>query len=228
MKWINEIVCGDCLELMKELPEKSIDLIITDPPYSTPVITSFGRQRIKNLADLSIQEFYFKAIRIEFERILKSNGRVFIFCDDKFYPILYAVFYEWQNLGLIVWDKGRIGMGYPIRKQHELILYANQNSYDFNKFETTTHISSILKIKHDKNRIHGSQKPIELIEYLIKGFSIEGDIILDPFVGSGTTCYAAIRTKRKYIGIELNPEYCEMARARIKPLLDQQKLDIPK
>lgn len=211
-----EIKNIDCLEGLKELANNSIDVLITDPPYSTPVITSFGRKKFKNLADLSVQEFYFKAIKKELERVMKSNGRVFFFCDDKFYPILYSVFYEWLNLGLIIWDKGKIGMGRPIRKQHELIFYANQGTYEFQKFGEITHIPSILKVKHDTNRIHGAQKPVELIEHLITGFSNAGDNIMDLFGGSGSTAIACKNLNRNFIGFELNSEISAASIKRIE------------
>jgi site-specific DNA-methyltransferase (adenine-specific) len=206
---------GDCLEGIKELADGSVDVVITDPPYSTPVITSFGRKKFKNLADLSVQEFYFKAIKKELERVLKPDGRVFFFCDDKFYPILYSVFYEWLNLGLIVWDKGKIGMGRPIRKQHELIFYANQGSAEFQKFGEITHIPSVLKVKHDTNKIHGAQKPVELIEHLINGFSKEGDLIIDLFGGSGSTGKACQNLNRNFVGFELNTEIANASSERL-------------
>jgi len=210
-----EIKNIDCLEGIKELADNSVDVVITDPPYSTPVITSFGRKKFKNLADLSVQEFYFKAIKTELERVMKPNGRVFIFCDDKFYPILYAVFYEWLNLGLIIWDKGKIGMGRPIRKQHELIFYANQGSAEFQKFDDVTHIPSVLKVKHDTNKIHGAQKPVELIEHLIKGFSNEGDLVIDLFGGSASTGVACQNTNRNFVGFELNTEIANASLERL-------------
>lgn len=210
-----EIKNIDCLEGIKELADGSVDVVITDPPYSTPVITSFGRKKFKNLADLSVQEFYFKAIKKELERVLKPDGRVFFFCDDKFYPILYSVFYEWLNLGLIIWDKGKIGMGRPIRKQHELIFYANQGSAEFQKFDNVTHIPSILKVKHDTNKIHGAQKPVELIEHLIKGFSNEGDLVIDLFGGSASTGVACQNTNRNFIGFELNTEIANASLERL-------------
>ena len=210
-----EIKNVDCLEGIKELADGSVDVVITDPPYSTPVITSFGRKKFKNLADLSVQEFYFKAIKKELERVLKPDGRVFFFCDDKFYPILYSVFYEWLNLGLIVWDKGKIGMGRPIRKQHELIFYANQGSAEFQKFGEITHIPSVLKVKHDTNKIHGAQKPVELIEHLINGFSKEGDLIIDLFGGSGSTGKACQNLNRNFVGIELNTEIANASSERL-------------
>ena len=208
----------DCLEGLKELQPNSVDLLITDPPYSTPVITSFGRKKFKNLADLSVQEFYFKAIKTELERVMKPNGRVFIFCDDKFYPILYAVFYEWLNLGLIIWDKGKIGMGRPIRKQHELIMYANQGTTEFQKFGEVTHIPSVLKVKHDSNKIHGAQKPVELIEHLVNGFSNENDLVVDLFVGSGSTAVACKNLNRNFIGFELNQIIADASLERLSSL----------
>jgi len=155
---------GDCLEGLQELQPESVDMIITDPPYSTPVVTAFGRKKVKNLGDLSLQEYYFRSLKKEFERVLKPNGRVFIFCDDKYYPILFGVFYEWQSQSLIIWDKGKIGMGNPIRKQHELIAYCNRTEYEYNRTEGITHYPSILKYKPvpSGERVHGAQKPVEI------------------------------------------------------------------
>ena len=79
MKIINE----DCMIGLDSMPNNSVDLLITDPPYSTPVITAFGRKKIKNLADLSIQEFYFTEMKKKLERVLKPDAPVFFFCDDK-------------------------------------------------------------------------------------------------------------------------------------------------
>jgi len=210
-----EIKNMDCLDGLQDIADNSIDVLITDPPYSTPVITSFGRKRFKNLADLSIQEGYFRMVKKELERVLKPNGRCFFFCDDKFYPILFSVFYEWQNLQLLIWDKGRIGMGKPIRKQHELIFYTSNGTNEFFKFDEFTHIPSVLTVKHDKDKIHGAQKPIELLEHIIKGFSNEGDVILDLFGGSGSTAIACKNTNRNFIGFELNSEISEASNNRL-------------
>lgn len=213
---LNTIYNEDCLETMKRMPDNFVDLIVTDPPYSTPTITSFGRTKVLNLADLSIQEFYFRSIKDEFERILKPNGRVFVFCDDKYYPILFAVFYGWQNKNLIIWDKGRIGMGNPFRKQHELVFYANRESYSYHKSEGTTHYPTILKFSHDSDKRHGAQKPLKLVQSLIKGFSLPGEVVFDPFAGSGTTLLAAKSLNRKFLGVELSKEYCEIAEQRLR------------
>lgn len=221
---MNKIYQGDCLELMQNIDDRSIDMIITDPPYSTPTVTAFGRKKVFNLADLSIQEFYFRSIKNEFERILKPNGRVFIFCDDKYYPVLFCVFYEWQNKNLLIWDKGKIGMGNPFRKQHELIFYINRETYKYKKSDGITHYPTVMKYKHDTNKLHGAQKPIKLIEDLINGFSGKSNIILDPFIGSGTTAIACLKTNRNFIGIELEPKYIDIANNRIDEFTQQMSL----
>lgn len=209
---------GDCLKIMKEIPDKSIDMIITDPPYSTPTITGFGRKQVKNVADLSIQETYMKCLKEEFERILKDNAPIFVFCDDKYYPSIYRAFYNWQSVQMIVWDKGKIGMGKPFRKRHELIVYANRETIDYNRTENITHYPTVLnyKVVTEKEKVHPTQKPIELLEYLIKTYSNDGETVLDNCMGSGSTGVACINTNRNFIGIELSEEYYYIAKERIE------------
>lgn len=197
------------------LENGSIDLLITDPPYSTPVITSFGRKKFKNLADLSVQEFYFKELKKKLELKLKIDAPVFIFCDDKFYPILFSSFYDWQNIGLLIWDKNRIGMGKPVRKRHELIFYANQTFRDFVPFEGYTHLPSVLNFKHDSDKIHGAQKPVDLLEMLIHGFTNENDIVVDLFGGSASTGIACQNCNRSFKGFELNKDISDASVNRI-------------
>lgn len=206
---------GDCLEVMKQIPDKSVDCVITDPPYSTPTISSFGRELVKKVSDLSIQETYMKFLCEMLEKKLKDNGRVFIFCDDKYYPSIYRAFYEWQNIQMIIWNKNKIGMGNPIRKQHELIVYANRCAFDYNRTDNITHYPSILSFDSVKNKIHPAQKPVELIEHILKGFTNCGDTVLDMFMGSGTTGVACKHLNRNFIGIELDEEYFRIAENRI-------------
>jgi len=210
MKVINE----DCMFGLDQMADNSIDLLITDPPYSTPVITSFGRKKFKNLADLSMQEYYFNEMKKKLERTLKPDAPIFIFCDDKFYPILFSVFYNWQNSGLLIWDKNKIGMGKPVRKRHELIFYANQGFREFKPHRDFTHLPSVLNFKQDSNKIHGAQKPVALIEMLINGFTNEGDVVVDLFGGSGSTGIAADNTNRNGICFELNNDISKSAEQR--------------
>lgn len=218
---LNRIYNEDCIEGMRKITDGSIDVVITDPPYSTPVVTAFGRERFRNVADLSIQETYIRTLKEEFARILKPNGSVFIFCDDGYFSSIYRSFYDWKSLQMIVWDKGRIGMGKPFRKRHELIFYANRESIDYNRSDGITHYPTILKYKPvGNNRIHGAQKPVELVRDLILGFSSPGDVVLDCFMGSGTTAVAAKLTNRNYVGFELNPEFVDVANKRLGDMSD--------
>jgi len=213
---LNRIYNMDCIEGMEQIADSSIDLIITDPPYTTPTITAFGREKVRNVADLSIQETYVKTLKREFERILKPDAPIFMFCDDNYYPSIFRAFYNWNNTQMLTWDKGRIGMGKPFRKRHELIFYANRQSIDYHRTEGITHYPTVLNYKPvGSEKVHGAQKPVDLIADLIKGFSVEGSVVLDCFMGSGTTAVAASKTGRQYIGFELNEEYVEIANKRL-------------
>ena len=212
------LLLGDCVDLLPEIKSSSIDLIIIDPPYSTPIVTAFGREQVKNFGDLSLQAGYFKMLKLQFERVLKPDGRVFIFCDDKYYPVLFAIFYTWQNINLVIWDKGKIGMGNPFRKQHELLFYANRSAFDYNRTERITHYPSIMKYAPVNEKLHGAQKPVKLLKDLILGFSNEGDTVLDCFMGSGSTGVACQETNRNFIGMEITQEYYEMAEFRLQSL----------
>jgi len=211
-----KLMQGDCLERMKEIESGSVDMILTDPPYTTPVVTGFGREIVKNYADFSIQESFVRCLKLEFERVLKPAAPVFMFCDEKYYPQIFKIFYTWHSTQMIVWDKQRIGMGKPFRKRHELIIYANRETMEYNRTEGTTHYPTVLQCKPvGKEKVHGAQKPVELIESLIRGFSHEGETVLDCFMGSGTTGVACKNLNRKFIGIELDEQYFKIAQERI-------------
>ena len=216
---INAIQCADCFDFLPSLPDASVDLIITDPPYSTPTATSFGRTLVKNVGDFSIQETYIKMLKVEFERILKPAAPVFMFCDDSYYPSIFRAFYNWHSVQMLVWDKGKIGMGSPFRKRHELIVYANRSVLDYNRTDGITHYPTVLCYKPvGQSRIHSAQKPVELVRDLILGFSQPGDVVADFFMGSGTTAEAALLTGRNFIGSEISEEYCRIAEERIHAL----------
>lgn len=211
------LIHGDCLEIMRTAPAESIDLIITDPPYTTPVVTAFGRETVKNYADFSIQESFVRCLKNEFERVLKPNAPIFMFCDEKYYPQIFKVFYAWQSTQMIVWDKKKIGMGKPFRKRHELIFYANREPMEYNRTEGITHYPTVMECAPvGQDRLHGAQKPLELIEKLVLGFSNRGDTVLDCFMGSGTTGVACKNLGRNFIGIELDETYYQIATKRIE------------
>jgi hypothetical protein len=164
------LYCGDCTEVMSELD--AVDLVLTDPPYSTPVAISFGREVERSYGGLSIQRAYMKMLAVVWRRL--AAKRLLVFCDDNYFPILHQVFYEWPFRQMAVWDKGRIGLGRCFRRRQELIIHAAPESPDdLNTWEGVSSHSSVLQFAPVGNgdREHGAQKPLPLIVYLVRAAS---------------------------------------------------------
>ena len=113
---------GDATELLPSI--KRADAIVCDPPYAIPTIVAQNRETTRNVGDLSLIESAFRAQFREFARILGTTGRSFVFCDGVSYPVVFRAAYGDFTTALLVWDKGRIGMGREFRKRHELLLHA--------------------------------------------------------------------------------------------------------
>jgi len=212
--FINKVICGDCLEVMKYIPDKSVDLVLTDPPYgiayqqkNKPVmIGDYG-----NVLGLVLPEFY---------RVLKDEGAVYIFTSFK---MLSDWLYKFQSFfkmhNLLIWDKKKnsgLQMGSNYGFRYEMIFYGSKGLHKLNGYA-----DDIIQIDKVKRRTHPTEKPIELLERIIKLSSKENEVVLDPFLGSGTSAVACKKLKRNFIGIEINPEYCKIAEERLKqkPLL---------
>lgn len=211
MKYLNEIVCGDCLQIMKEIPGESVDLIVTDPPYGVSYRKNTNEPYMIgdsfNLFPYFLPEFY---------RILKKDGAVYCFSSTtKLIDILPQFCSYFKLHSIVIWDK-KVGI-YPRSKRHyklryEPILYGSKGLHKLREIKDDIIQCGTVR---GKKRIHPTQKPQEVLEYLIKSSGKEGAVVLDPFVGAGTTCLAAKTLGLKYIGIEINPEYVEIAKARV-------------
>ena len=212
---INEVVCGDCLEVLKTFPDESIDLIVTDPPYFLPAAHYQTRTQFRrNFSDLGILEHFFKLTFQLFSHILKKEGIIYVFCDGQSYPLFYYHLYPYcKSLRPLVWDKKTSINGYSWRHQHELIIFAEMP----NAKPVPSGDGDILKENAVAigQRLHPAEKPVELIKKLIGKSSKENDVVLDPFCGSGTTCLASKILNRQWVGIDVSPEYCEIARKRL-------------
>jgi len=215
-KYLNQIVCGDCLELMPELPAGTVDLILTDPPWFAPVATYTGRDVKRNYADFAPLIYWWERGYIkEAKRVLANTAWFLSFCGSVSLSVFYPTIYNfWKAVDVLVWDKGRIGMGRPWRKQYELIIAAHDEDYCKGDMATRADILKFTPINHT-NRTHQAEKPVTLLSELIKATTAEGAIIFDPFVGTGATAVAAQKLNRNYIGLEINPDYCEIARKRL-------------
>ena len=212
---VNTIIQGDCLEVMKEFPDKSIGLLVTDPPYFLPAKHYATRKNFRrNFADLGIMEGFFKNFFLEIERIMKTRACLYIFCDGQSYPFFfYYVYFFTKSVRPLIWDKKTSINGYHWRHQHELILFAEMPEVE----PVPTGDGDILRypaVKVD-TRVHPAQKPLDLIKSLILKSSKENDLILDPFIGSGTTAVACKELGRDYVGIENAKEYVKVATKRL-------------
>jgi len=207
---LNKVICGDCLEVMKDIPDKSIDLVLTDPPYGIKMDKGFDgfdgfggkgqpirRKRYKE--DDWDSERPTKEV---FSEILRIGKVVIIFGGNYFADILPRATH-W-----LVWDKLNT---MPTFSDCELI-WTNSTRKSVMKY---TFLWNGL-IGKEESRFHPTQKPLELIKRIINNYSQEGDTVLDCFLGSGTTGVACKHLKRNFIGIEISEKYCEIARQRLR------------
>lgn len=222
---LNQIIHGDCLEVMREMEDKIADAIVTDPPYFLPATHYNVRSGTsRSLTDLGILEHYFKSFSDEARRVLKDNGFAYVFCDGQSYPVFYVTFYKhFRNIRPLIWDKQVSINGYAWRHQHEIIMFCQSQESP----SVPTGDGDILKHRAEpiKQREHLAQKPAGLIGRLIDKTTPKGGVVLDPFIGSGTTAIAALNTGRFFIGIEKEEKYVEIARKRIAEHSQQLSLE---
>lgn len=213
---IDKIFNEDCLEGLERLPDGSVDLICTDPPFLCG-FTSNGIQ--KKLSDNAITIPFFKILFKQLQRVLKDGGHIYINTDWRTYPFLYKFVEETFLLrNLIVWDYDWFKCGSFYRFRHEFIIFATKGRSK-RKFENCKDNSDVWNIKcinyTDPNKHHQAEKPVELITKMILNSSEEGGVVLDCFMGSGTTAVAAINTNRHFIGFELEEKFYNIANERI-------------
>lgn len=221
---------GDCLEILPTLEAGSVDAVVTDPPYFAPAQhyctrKSFGRAA----SDLSILQHFFNSLAVEWARIVHQAGRWFVFCDGQSYPLLYLAGYSHvKAIRPLIWDKQVAFNGYTFRHQHELIMWADM----LKAIPIPTGRGDILRMRAIKvdDREHPAEKPPELIVTLIDAMDGEASSIrranriLDPFMGSGVTGVACAMRGRKFIGIEKESRYFDIACKRIEKAYSEQGL----
>ncbi|MGG3875186.1 DNA-methyltransferase [Brevibacillus laterosporus] len=216
----------DCISGAKQhLQDETIDLLIADPPYNLGFGgTNFSKTKkprfniIANdqLHPRDYQRFTFQWLR-EAYRVLKPGRHIYVFIDWRMYPFLYL----WmQRVGFlikncVVWDKGRMGMGYQYRYQHEFIIFAVKGKDKVRRIPNrrTIDIWQIPKVAGQKV-IHPTEKPVKLMESIILNSSQEGETVADFFLGSGPTVEAANKLGRKITGFEIDEVYFNLASSR--------------
>ena len=225
---LNKIYCMDCLDGLKKIDDKAIDLIVTDPPYFLPVNSYVGKRGEgyfrRTLADTSILKGYFERVFEEVSRVLKEDGTYYVFCDAQSYPIFYQALYPvCKHVRLLIWDKMISYNGYTWRHQHELIAWGELNKTE----RIPTGNGDILRCRGvlQKDRNHPAEKPVELLEMLIKKHnSPAGKLILDPYIGSGSVALACKNLDCNFIGFELNKNYIDIANKRLDAVYTKPSL----
>ena len=225
---------GDCLELMKDISDKSVDMILCDLPYGT---TACKWDSI----------IPFEPLWKQYNRIIKDNSAIVLFGSQPFttelnHSNLKMFRYEW------IWIKNN-STGFQLAnkrplKKHEIIsvFYRKQPTYNpqglqvygkINRRKSTgdnlsemnnneyiqrftNYPTQILEFGYDKEKLHPTQKPVALLEYLIKTYTNEGDVVLDNCMGSGSTGVACVNTNRNFIGYELDEHYFQIAKERLE------------
>jgi len=220
----NKLICGDCLIELEKLPDASIDLVITDPPYGIDYVSNrsvFNDHVTKNglLGDDDLNSalvIFDKACSLLRQKT-KQDAHVYVFTAWKVYPQFMAVVEKYFNVkSLLIWDKGNHGAGDlegTWGNQYEMIIFATKGQRKLNVRRGD--IIRIPRLSSDR-MIHPTQKPIELIKELLEVSAQKADTICDPFMGSGSTIKAIKEFGGlNYIGIELDREMFEKARAFI-------------
>lgn len=235
---------GDCLELMKQLPDGSVDLVLCDLPYKET-----GNKWDKN--------FPLESVCTEFERVIKENGAIALTGTFRFgvqlfniMPHLYKYDWVWEkengtnapNVNLqpfrihenvYIFGKGRVTNGTRTKMKYfpqktvgkpycQKSGRISENWKGGLKNIVTNNESglrqpkTIQKFNRDKCKFHPTQKPVLMMEYFVKTYTEQGDVVLDACMGSGSTGVACVNTNRNFIGMELDPQYFEIAKKRIE------------
>ncbi len=195
MKAVNEIIQGDCIEVMRGWPDNCVDLVLTDPPYG------IGADRMRmgsGQHDWDVVKGWDGEVpdKPVFDRIIQLSGNQIIWGGNYFSEHLPP------SPHWLVWDKKNPNLSFA---EGELAWVAIGK-----RLRIFQHCSC------GGGKVHPTEKPLALMKWCIGNYSQPNDLILDPFCGSGTTCVAAKMLGRRYIGIDISEEYCEIARMRIK------------
>lgn len=217
----------NCIDIMKNIETASIDLIITDPPYKTTKRGNSGNSGGMLKTKMFMEGKVFKENNIkpeeympEFFRILKEDSHCYVMTNhvNLQHMINTATEVGFKFVKCLIWNKGNKIMGQSYMNQFEYILFLRKGKHKkINNCGTSDILSIPNKKDKDENNknLHDTQKPVELMKILVENSSQEGDIVLDPFMGIGSTGLACIECGRNFIGIELDSHYFEIAKRRL-------------
>ena len=226
---------GDCLELMKDIPDSSVDLVLTDPPYMIETVGSgiykrADKQYVKELD--GIKDGFDEKVLDEICRVMKKINVYFFCSQNQIVPLVdYFVKKKNCNWNILSWHKSN-----PVPAcwnkyltDTEFILFFREKGVKiYGEYETKfTYYVTPLNQKDKKQYEHPTIKPIKILQNLIVNSTLENSVVLDCFMGSGSTGVACVNTNRQFIGIELDDKYFEIAKQRIDAAIrDKKQTDI--
>jgi DNA modification methylase len=204
----NQILHGDCIEAMRRMPTESVDFVLTDPPYLVNYRDRDGRM-IQNDANAD----WLKPAMAEAYRVLKQNRVAIMFYGWTKIDMFFDAWKDagFQPVGHIVFHKPYSSRSRFFRYQHEMAFLLAKGRPPLPKQP----LGDVMEMPYSGNKLHPTQKPVAALAPLIRSFTLQGETVLDPFAGSGSTCAAALLTGRKYIGIEMDDAYFQPASDRL-------------
>lgn len=224
-----DLYLGDCLEVMKQIPDKSIDAVITDPPYGINYQSAWRTDANERFDVLSGDKSAPTEWLSNSFRVAKDTACLFCFCRWDTQQVFYDAIQSagWNIKSQVIWYRGVHGLG-DLKSQyapmHDNVWFAIKGNYQFMHKRP----KSVLRVDRlpAGDLAHPTQKPASLMKTITLDLSSEGDTILDPFMGSGTTGVACVQTGRNFIGIEIEPKYYEIAERRIHDAQQQMRLPL--
>jgi adenine-specific DNA-methyltransferase len=205
----NSIIQGDCIQVMKEMPDACVNLVVTDPPYLVNYVSRDGR----GVPNDDNSRWLKPAFR-EMYRVLTPDS----FCVS---------FYGWNKVGLFSWAwrsagfrlVGHLVFVKPYTSSSGVVKYQHEQAYVLAKGKPKAPkqlIGDVIPWEYSGNKLHPTQKPLGILKPIIQSFSEQGDVVCDPFAGSGSCCLASKALFRNYIGIELDAKYAAIAQRRVE------------
>lgn len=208
---------GDCREILPLIARESVALCLTDPPFFMPA--THYQSRVdwqRSWSDTSVLASFWATVLDAVIPTIARDGHLITFCNGDSYPVFYPEMYRrFDYLKSIVWNKGHFGLGRIWRNQHELMIAGRWDGSVFHDDGVARSDVLDAKATPSADRDHPVQKPESLFSPLIMPTTKPGDVVLDPFMGSGTTLTAAKKLGRHAIGIEGEEKYCEIAVQRL-------------
>lgn len=208
-----DLFCGDCMTYLKNVPNKSMTCTVTDIPYGEVNRKSNGLRNLdKKDADIvtfSLEDFVEEICRV-------TSGSIYIFCSTEQVSAIRSLLVKaGASTRLCIWEKTN-----PSPMNGKTIWLSGIECCVYGKFKGATfneHCkNTVFRFPTVRGKIHPTQKPVALLQYLIETSTRGGDTVFDPCMGSGTTGVAALKSNRNFIGVELNPEYFKEAKKRLE------------